>query len=862
MRQQRSASLLQMRASLWVQVVVSAAIMVALISFVYLANIPNPNMVLIAGLVLCSALFGFGGGSVAAAVMLLYTLYFFSTDHNFVSYTTENLQKVLVSLGGITIDMLLVCLVKQAEMRAFDEVHSLTEELRRENERLQDISLIDGLAGVRNRAALRLDFDSYVNRDVTVLMLDLNDFKTINDSHGHEEGDRVLKETARLLGDAFGVEHCYRYGGDEFLVICPNMSESAFAKKLDDLMRAHQAHMTGGAPLNYSFSVGCVHARPQSADALRELIARADERMYQTKRDRSRAREVRAQEKAVAPHHAPVQGKIEEFTVKEMQAYLRRMSGTYDLARVVDPIECRILEIDDDGTVRHNEKCHGIWNSGQRCINCSSALACRTGRAQEKSERLDDHVYHIESDPVLLRLPDGAAFDAVVELVQVDGEGSAVLANDRAAENVGSRAARYHATHDNMTSVLTATAFYELTRELVEGNPDATWTMVTSDIKSFRLVNTLFGVPRGNEILVRTASMLQRLAEDAGGMCGRLGGDQFAVLMPRVRYEERRLEDIAHTLACEFSNGAYTLCIHFGVYHVEDANLPTSVMCGRANSALHTIRESLTATIAYFDDDMRKQLLFEHAVVCGFDEALQSGQFLMYLQPLVCGDGSVIGGEALVRWRKSDGAIIMPGDFIGILEHAGLIQRLDTYIWEQAVRQLSAWKGTAYGQLTISVNMSARDFYSINVYDVLTGLVDAYDVDAGMLRLEITESALLVEPQEADSIVSRLRARGFVVEIDDFGKGYSSLSLLKNVKADILKIDRDFLHEIEDHTRSRAILQSVVDMAQLLGMDVIAEGVETTRQLDVLVSMGCRHFQGYYFSRPIPVGEFERLACR
>jgi EAL domain-containing protein (putative c-di-GMP-specific phosphodiesterase class I) len=179
------------------------------------------------------------------------------------------------------------------------------------------------------------------------------------------------------------------------------------------------------------------------------------------------------------------------------------------------------------------------------------------------------------------------------------------------------------------------------------------------------------------------------------------------------------------------------------------------------------------------------------------------------------------------------------------------------YIWELAVRQLAAWKGTKNGNLSISVNMSAKDFYSIDVYKTLTGLVEKYGVESAKLRLEITETALLVEPDKSDAVVSRLRARGFLVEIDDFGKGYSSLSLLKNIQADVLKIDMDFLREIQNDARSKVILKSVINLADSLGMDVITEGVETEQQLEILRDMGCGLYQGFYFSRPIPIEEFE-----
>ena len=225
-------TLMQLQVSLPYKVLITVMIMAVLILFVYIFNIPNPNMILIAGLVLCSALFGYGGGAIAGVIMFFYTLYFFSTDHCFTQFTYINLQKVAVSLIGITADLLLVCSLKRAEVEAFRKVDELTEQLRLENEHLKSISLIDGLTGIRNRMALRNDYPFYQKHAVTVMMLDLNCFKEINDTLGHEEGDRVLKETASLLSHFFGNGHCYRFGGDEFLVILPDEPETVFQEKL------------------------------------------------------------------------------------------------------------------------------------------------------------------------------------------------------------------------------------------------------------------------------------------------------------------------------------------------------------------------------------------------------------------------------------------------------------------------------------------------------------------------------------------------------------------------------------------------------------------------------------------------------
>ena len=272
-------TLMQLQCSLPKKIIITAGIMFALIMLVYYCNIPNPNMILIAGLVLCSALFGFGGGVVAAVIMLGYTLFFFSTDNSFTQFTPENMQKVIVSLIGIVADMLLVCSLKQTEIKEFNKIDSLTKELHRENEILQYMSMTDALTGIRNRMALRHSYDSYQGHEVSVMMLDINDFKIKNDTYGHDEGDRVLIETGKLLSETFGEDHCYRYGGDEFLVIVPDISETEFREKLES-MKQKSVVMGDSKTV---FSVGYAHALLKDPDMLRELISKADERMYEEK---------------------------------------------------------------------------------------------------------------------------------------------------------------------------------------------------------------------------------------------------------------------------------------------------------------------------------------------------------------------------------------------------------------------------------------------------------------------------------------------------------------------------------------------------------------------------------------------------
>lgn len=550
-----------------------------------------------------------------------------------------------------------------------------------------------------------------------------------------------------------------------------------------------------------------------------------------------------------------------EYTVQEMGELLEDMSGMYDLARVVDPIECRILDCGKDGKLSMNDRCYSIWNSDQKCMNCTSAAACHTGCHQEKHEHFNENVYHIQSNPVTLRLPDGGAYDAVVELVSVEkaNKDNVSGANDRSAENVGGRAAMYKALHDPLTKVLNSGAFYEQVRQMIMDDEKKVHYMIMVNIREFRLVNALFGVLKGNEVLVRTAGRLSGFAERAGGICGRLAGDKFGLFIPAEKYDEKVLLETVKPLAGAFSSGLYTFCIQFGVYKVSDTSIPVSVMCDRANAALHTMQSDLALGLAYFDDSMMEKSLFRQEVISGFEDALADGQFKMYLQPLAEKDGKVFAAEALVRWVRPDGSIVMPGDYIETLEQAGLIHELDMYMWEQAVKQLAAWRGTSRASVSISVNVSAKDFYKIDIYETFTSLVQKYNVDSGLLRLEITETAMLEDPKKTNAVITRLQNYGFIVEIDDFGKGYSSISMLKDIQADVLKIDMSLIREIETHDRTRTLIEAIIQMAHALGMDVITEGVETRRQLELLAAVGCRHFQGYYFYKPIPIRDFEAI---
>lgn len=415
---------------------------------------------------------------------------------------------------------------------------------------------------------------------------------------------------------------------------------------------------------------------------------------------------------------------------------------------------------------------------------------------------------------------------------------------------------RYRATHDRLTGIYNRDFFYERVSETVRNNPDVEYCMVCSDIKDFKLINDIFGINKGDEILTSIANALTELSGH-DTVYGRLSGDRFALFMQRSHFNKDVFIDIIHGLSNLLGSSTYKLHVHVGVYDVIDKDIEPSVMCDRAYMAIATIKSSFTSMIAHYNDDIREATLEEQKITGEFSAALKEGQFCFYLQPQVSVKGKVLGGEALVRWIHPERGLVPPNDFIPVLEHTGFISRLDMNTWELACRKLREWQDSGHTDFYISVNISPKDFYFTDVYKTFTELVERYKIPPGCLKLEITETAIMSDVKKQLVLIQRLREYGFCVEMDDFGSGYSSLNMLKNMTVDSLKVDMEFLRKTENPERTRTILRMIVSLSKQLGMEVITEGVETKEHVDFLTEIGTDVFQGYYFSKPMPVSEFE-----
>ena len=420
----------------------------------------------------------------------------------------------------------------------------------------------------------------------------------------------------------------------------------------------------------------------------------------------------------------------------------------------------------------------------------------------------------------------------------------------------------FDATHDSLTGLYTKEFLFESIRNALIENPDRQYWIGFADIKDFKMINDVFGTECADNLLKDISKWLMD-NKDKGWIFGRLGGDTFGLCFyadaPRMSLIKRSLSRFS------VSNGSINqkVVIHIGLYKVMNPEQSVSSMFDRAHLALASIKNEYNIHTAIYNEDLRQQILWNQKISSQLDYAIEDGQIHPYLQPIVDKSSKIIGAEALVRWIHPEEGFLPPIKFIPIFEKNGMIADLDQHIWRESCKKLAEWKNDPIMKdKFISVNISPKDFYFMDVFQEIYGLVKEYNVSPSLLRIEITESVMMNDIEKRIEILKRFREAGFLVEMDDFGSGYSSLNQLKDMPLDILKIDMKFLSKSENIERTRIIVQHVLQMANALDLVSLTEGVETEEQFNKLSDMGCNLFQGYYFAKPIPVNEFEEMCSK
>lgn len=382
---------------------------------------------------------------------------------------------------------------------------------------------------------------------------------------------------------------------------------------------------------------------------------------------------------------------------------------------------------------------------------------------------------------------------------------------------------------------------------------------VQFDIERFKLINDNYGSETGDKVLAHIGDVLNILCGDEKPH-GRLSSDLFTFVM--AFDDKNEIVDFIRLVESRivgFMNIDFRLC--FGVYIMRDGDTKSHPRRygDNAGMARYKVKGNALANIGFYDDNILIGLHRRQEIEDDMQNALLTNEFLMYLQPKVCiSTGKIIGAESLARWNHHSKGLIPPGDFVPVFEKNGFIIKLDRFIWEEACKQIREWMDNGITPIPLSVNVSRAYLgnMSNDTVSEIYELVKKYDIPIELLQLEITES---IESSGVDEIIEKFKKKGFTMLMDDFGSGYSSLNMLKTTKFDVLKIDRSFLSEFMESMRGRKIIEHTITMSRDIGLDIIAEGVETSEQAKFLNQCGCDAAQGFYYSKPVDKETFNKM---
>ncbi|MBZ2207054.1 EAL domain-containing protein [Massilia soli] len=419
---------------------------------------------------------------------------------------------------------------------------------------------------------------------------------------------------------------------------------------------------------------------------------------------------------------------------------------------------------------------------------------------------------------------------------------------------------------DTLTGLPNRSKFYEKLTGALHYAEEHRWAVgvLFLDIDRFKTVNDTLGHPIGDELLRQFSSRLVHSVRSRDTV-GRFGGDEFAAIIALPDGPQGALpviEKIREVMRAPFDLHGHevTATASIGITIFPDDGADAQTLIKFADTAMYRAKEAGRDAFRFFTAEMNAQSLARLDLENALRRAIDHDEFVLYFQPKVhIGSRRISGAEALIRWNRPGHGMVSPALFVPILEETGLIVRVGTWVLNAACRQISEWGRSDVGPVRLSVNVSGIQFFAGGLEEEVLGAIKRHAISPGLLELELTESSLMSNAEDTIAVLRNLKALGIEISIDDFGTGYSSLAYLKRFPIDKLKIDIAFVREVTSNPDDAAIVLAIINMAHSMKLEVVAEGVETEAQLSYLRRHGCDEMQGYYFSRPVPATEFERM---
>src|SRR5829696_9656192 len=748
-------------------------------------------------------------------------------------------------------------------------VRDITERKKLEDT-LRNSSLKDDLTGLFNRrgllkqAAPYFDFARRQKEKLLLLFIDLDGMKKINDEFGHNEGDNALIQTAAILNRSFrSTDIIARLGGDEFTVLVTdlNASKEDAITRLNENLKAYNASETRSHKL--AFSIGVASLEPERMTCFEELIEQADQAMYEQKRMKRRRTSERTQNKKQRrKNEVETQPQFAAnsipFALPAGPRVYGGSHGTFDNAA----IGMAVVSMDGSWLQVNDALCKLLGYSEQELRATSFQRLTHPDdlrHVQSYIERvLEGYVQSHEQEKRYLHERGHAVWVQWHVSLLKDSESGTKRLFFQVQDISDRKKAEEKLTQDTLTGLPNRARFYDLLKLRVSRKQTKKQCAVLLlDVDRFKLVNDSLGTASADQLLKQIAQRVKTCMRQ-GDVLARVGGDEFAVLLDDVSGEEEASSvatRIQQALSIPFNllgQEVYTT-MSIGIALATEYE-QVSDMLRDAETAMHQAKARGKARYEVFGHDMHGEQMSRLKMETDLRRACERDELFVDYQPIVSLQRrTLIGFEALVRWRHPEFGLVPPKDFIPVAEETGQILTIGQTVLESACRQAREWQTTspAAPPLFVSVNLSVKQFNQPDLVENIASLLEQFKLPPRCLKLEITESVFSDNIEAAVGLLTQLRALGVQLSIDDFGTGYSSLSYLQRFPIDTLKIDRSFVTQMMENEENLAIVRTIVALARNLGMDVVAEGVETEDQLKLLRKLECENGQGYLFSTPL-----------
>ena len=478
-------------------------------------------------------------------------------------------------------------------------------------------------------------------------------------------------------------------------------------------------------------------------------------------------------------------------------------------------------------------------------------------KADEKYKRIPVIVLTIEKENELKSLELGAAdfikkpYEAP-EIIRARVKRTIELSEDRMIIQAAER--------DELTDTYNKEVFVEYVTKMDQYNKSHLNDMLVFNVDKFHLFNEIYGREEGDNLLRNLAESLKDIARMNDGIVGRLQSDYFVMYLNH----QTDFDGLYHSIHKELVDHHIkdTVRLRMGIYEVTDVSESVESRIDRAKLVCDELRSTTLIHYKTYNKESQDKSIFHERLLLDLPKAIKERQFEVYYQPKfnVTGEKPVLSSaEALIRWNHPEYGFLSPGIFIPLFEENYSIRFLDHFVWNEAAERIAIWKEKFGKTIPISVNVSRVDMYEDNMVAKLENIVEKNGINTNELYLEITESAYNSDPEQLSEIVNTLTAKGFKIEIDDFGSGYSSLNTLASLQFDILKLDMQFVRNMHKNDKTKKMVQIVADIGKFMNVPLVAEGVETEEQLTELKNLGYQIIQGYYFSKPVNAEEFEKF---